>query len=69
MFKKEQARVSLSGFFFSRYCKEEAMTGNCTPFAPAMECLIAQDDGVSLFCKQCIFKDKWQQASRNRGPK
>ena len=66
--QKEQATGNLFGFLLPRDCKEEAMTGNCTPFTPAMECLIAQDDGVSLFCKQYIFKDKWQQASHNNGP-
>jgi hypothetical protein len=66
--QKEQATGNPFGFLLPRDCKEEAMTGNCTPFDPAKECLIMQGESVSLFRKQHIFQGKAQQTSHNHGP-
>ena len=46
---KEQAPGNPFGYLLPRDCKEEALTGNCTSFTPAKECLIAQDHGLSVF--------------------
>ena len=66
--QKEQATGNLFGFLLPCDRKEEALTGNCTPFTPAMACLIVQGDSVSLFRKQHIFQGKSQQTSYNNGP-
>ncbi|WP_319588255.1 hypothetical protein [uncultured Desulfobulbus sp.] len=59
--KKEQATGSPFGFLLPGNRKEGAVIDNCTPFTPAMECLIAQDDAK-------VSKDKAPQTGRHNGP-
>jgi len=59
--QKEQAPGNPFGFLLPCDCKEEALTGNCTTFTPAMACLIAQNDAE-------ISKDKSQQTGSHNGP-
>jgi hypothetical protein len=59
--QKEQATGNLFGFLLPCDRKEEVVVDNCTPFTPAMECLIAQGDGE-------LPKDKAQQTGSHNGP-